>query len=160
MDRLTDLHYYVPRTSFVDHLYQQVCGDDLGKGGHYITVWAPRQTGKTRLLHRFVQELQAWFARLFPPVQTWGELSNLITAQNFSKPLILLLDEFDALAEPFINRFANESWWQRAPKKERGDTVPQLAEVIASPLHGVTPSLGQGTCPCTTKLAAALPLPG
>jgi predicted AAA+ superfamily ATPase len=29
---------------------QQLLGDDPNKGGHYITIWAPRQTGKTWIM--------------------------------------------------------------------------------------------------------------
>ncbi|MCP4108110.1 MAG: hypothetical protein GY749_21615, partial [Desulfobacteraceae bacterium] len=43
----TDLHYYVPRKELVDRAYTQLKGVIPDKGGHYITVWAPRQTGKT-----------------------------------------------------------------------------------------------------------------
>ena len=41
------LHYYAPRTALIDSVYNQLIGDDPSQGGHYITVWAPRQTGKT-----------------------------------------------------------------------------------------------------------------
>ena len=55
----TDLHYYVPRILLVDQLYQQLYGDAPNKGGHYITVWAPPQTGKTWLLQQVAQRLRA-----------------------------------------------------------------------------------------------------
>jgi len=45
-----ELHYYVPRQELVDGAFQQLLGDDPNKGGHYITVWAPRQTGKTWIM--------------------------------------------------------------------------------------------------------------
>ena len=163
----TDLHYYVQRTALVDHLYQQVCGDDPNKGGHYITVWAPRQTGKTWLLlqvvqrlratgafevailtlqsaksestdegvlHRFVQELQEWFGRPFAPVSSWGELASLFTERYFSKPLILIIDEFDALAEPFINQFANEF---RAIYTRRLNQADRTSGEKSNLLHGL-----------------------
>ena len=136
-----DLHYYAPRIALIDHAQNQLQGEDPTKGGHYITVWAPRQTGKSwvmrevikrvraeddfeigvislqsaktitdekRVLKLFVQRLQDRFERNFPLVQTWEELGVLFTSTYFSKPLILIIDEFDALQETFINRFANE----------------------------------------------------
>lgn len=132
---------YGPRTALIEQAYQQLIGENPEQGGHYITVWAPRQTGKTWLLQQVMQrlqsedqfevvmltlqfakeektdagvldvlvrELQYWFGRKFPAITTWKELSTLFSADHFSKPLILILDEFDALEEQFINKFANE----------------------------------------------------
>ena len=39
--------YYAPREALIAHALTQVRGEDPEAGGHYITVWAPRQTGKT-----------------------------------------------------------------------------------------------------------------
>ncbi|MEM7531861.1 MAG: hypothetical protein AAF639_06790, partial [Chloroflexota bacterium] len=111
------------------------------RGGHYITVWAPRQTGKSwttrqvikqvraegafeigvislqsaktindeqSVLELFVDRLGQSFRRDFPVIQKWTQISSLFTSDYFSKPVILVVDEFDALQEGFINRFANE----------------------------------------------------
>jgi len=53
-----ELHYYVPRQELIDGAIQQLLGDNPNKGGHYITVWAPRQTGKTRIMREVVLTLQ------------------------------------------------------------------------------------------------------
>jgi hypothetical protein len=45
-----ELHYYVPRQELVNFAYQQLLGKNPDKGGHYITVWASRQTGKTWIM--------------------------------------------------------------------------------------------------------------
>ena len=136
-----DLHYYAPRTALVEYAQNQLLGDDPTKGGHYITVWAPRQAGKSwvmrevirqvkaedefeigviniqsaktieddqYLLEVFVDKLQNVFNRDFPKIQRWAEILSLFTSRYFSKPVILIIDEFDALQENFINRFANE----------------------------------------------------
>ncbi|MCP4696847.1 MAG: hypothetical protein GY862_08355, partial [Gammaproteobacteria bacterium] len=42
-------HYHVPRLELADFAYRQLLGDP-DEGGHYITVWDPRQTGKTWLM--------------------------------------------------------------------------------------------------------------
>ncbi|VEN73021.1 conserved hypothetical protein [Candidatus Desulfarcum epimagneticum] len=42
-----DLHYYAPRTDLIDHGALELMGENPEKGGHYITVWGPRQTGKS-----------------------------------------------------------------------------------------------------------------
>ncbi len=45
-----DLHYYVPRTQLIDTACAQLVGENPDKGGHYITVWAPRQCGKSWIM--------------------------------------------------------------------------------------------------------------
>lgn len=138
----TKVHYYVPRTELVNQTYQQLRGEELEEGGHYITIWAPRQTGKTWLLQQVVEQFEAsddyhvailtmqsaksvktvagvleilitdlrnWFQRDDLPYLTeWQQLRTLFTAAYFDKPVILILDEFDALDTDLINGFANE----------------------------------------------------
>ncbi|MCP4129784.1 MAG: hypothetical protein GY754_02090 [bacterium] len=53
-----DLNYYAPRKELIDDAYQQLIGDTFEKGGNYITVWAPRQTGKTWLMQEVLFKLQ------------------------------------------------------------------------------------------------------
>ncbi len=55
----TDLHYYVPRQALVDFACQQLLGENPEKGGHYITVWAPRQRGKTWVMQQVMERLRA-----------------------------------------------------------------------------------------------------
>jgi len=130
-----ELHYYVPRQELVDGAIQQVLGDNPNKGGHYITIWAPRQTGKTWIMREVFFKLQQdkQFDAVFLPLQSLSNvtevnrvaqfiaqelmeklnLENLTinTLEDFhrlfkrdilSKPLILILDEFDGLAEPVL----------------------------------------------------------
>ncbi|MFZ4661329.1 MAG: hypothetical protein ACOYNY_30240 [Caldilineaceae bacterium] len=164
----TDLHYYVPRTVLVEQICQQVCGENPDKGGHYITVWAPRQSGKTWLLQQVAQQLhdadqfevailtmqsaksaekpenalqvlvtglRAWFERPdLPAITTWQELPTLFTAPYFKKPLILILDEFDALAPAFINAFANEF---RSIHTQRQNEHHKLSHEKSYLLHGL-----------------------
>ncbi len=136
----TNLHYYAPRTELIEKAYRQLTGEIPEEGGHYITVWAPRQTGKTWILQQVVKKirehgdfevgiltlqsaktetedegileilavkLEKWFGRKFPRIHSWKNLAELFTKELFEKPLILILDEFDALREDFINKFAN-----------------------------------------------------
>ena len=137
----TQVHYYAPRTELIDRAYRQLLGESSDEGGHYITVWAPRQTGKSSVmlevvkrlkgleqfevaiitlesakehtdeqtvLKIFIYELSAFLRRELPTIDSWQALPQLFTQQNFPKPLILIIDEFDALDNRFINRFASE----------------------------------------------------
>ena len=134
------LHYYAPRAELIKNAYARLMGEDPAEGGHYITVWAPRQCGKTWIMQEVVEKikktnkyevgilsmerakeekdekevlkilmekLQNVFAKSFPSIEKIKELPTLFTKQYFQKPIILILDEFDALEEVFINRFAS-----------------------------------------------------
>ncbi|MDM8560475.1 AAA-like domain-containing protein [Candidatus Parabeggiatoa sp. HSG14] len=125
-----ELHYYVPRQGLIDNAVQQLKGDNPDKGGHYITVWAPRQTGKTWIMQEVfstlkqnpqfdviilslqyiynvtdVNQVVQLIARELMEslnlkdltVNTLGDFHLLFKRENLSKPLILILDEFDSL---------------------------------------------------------------
>ncbi|MDM8514929.1 AAA-like domain-containing protein [Desulfobacterales bacterium HSG16] len=137
----TKLNYYAPRKRLIQYAYERLTGQNFEEGGHYITVWAPRQTGKTWIMQQvmqkikdsgefdvgivsmqsgktittdadildlFVKKLNKWFKKDLPAVNSWQNLSDLFVKKYFKKPVILILDEFDALGEDFINKFANE----------------------------------------------------
>ena len=137
----TDQHYYAPRTALIEHAYTQLIGENPLKGGHYITVWAPRQVGKSTVvlevskklkqsgefdvalitmegakyetdpavvLRIFLRELRYMLEKDLPTEITWEEFPALFTSAYFENPLILILDEFDALHESIINKFASE----------------------------------------------------
>jgi hypothetical protein len=133
-------HYHAPRHELITQTINQLIGD-REEDGHYITIWAPRQTGKTTIMHQVVAqikqrkdvhvgmislqsakndktdadvfntllyELAITFQKNFKPIKEWKDLSKLFSKDFFDKPLILIIDEFDALDEVFINQFANE----------------------------------------------------
>ncbi|MEM7532515.1 MAG: AAA-like domain-containing protein [Chloroflexota bacterium] len=153
-------------------------GNSVEGNGHYITVWAPRQAGKTwvmqevveqlrtsgefevgiitmqdakedksdeSVLETFVQELNNWFDRDFPDVTEWKQVKSLFTADYFSKPVILVIDEFDALAEVFINRFANaframyttRSNQRHLPSDEKSNLLHGLALIGVRSVLGI-----------------------
>ncbi|RLC10951.1 MAG: hypothetical protein DRI57_19620 [Deltaproteobacteria bacterium] len=136
----TDLHYHAPRTELIENVYRQLTGEP-GKGGHYLTVWAPRQTGKTWIMQQVMRKirmrgdfeagiitmqsarhettdegvldvlvgnLSRWFGTDFESITAWKHLHRLFSRAYFERPLILIIDEFDAIREDFINKFANE----------------------------------------------------
>jgi hypothetical protein len=137
----TNIHYYAPREELIELGYNHLLGEKLDYGGHYITVWAPRQTGKTWVMRqvirrlkqrgdfevaivamqsaktaksepevfdRFITQLRIGFGRDFPDITSWGDLTALFSSTYFDKPVILIVDEFDAMGDEFINKFANE----------------------------------------------------
>jgi len=162
-----DAHYYAPRTALIDFAYHQLLGENPERGGHYVTVWAPRQTGKTWIMQQALVRLQAldqydvaiislqsaksaqsaeevfqilvdqlnnWFGIGLPVIQSWSEVASLFTAEYFARPVILILDEFDALNETFINLFANEF---RAIYTSRNNQMTRKSGEKSCLLHGL-----------------------
>lgn len=135
----TKLHYYVPRQALIDTAVNHLVGEDPTRGGHYITVWAPRQRGKSWILQQAMWQLRrapryASFdvlkinlehlkmtpdvirtaqaimrdiceALALPPVeiQQLDDFYTLFRQDFLKQPLILILDEFDALASAAIS---------------------------------------------------------
>ena len=163
----TDLHYYVPRTGLIEKAYTRLLGEHPEKGGHYITVWAPRQSGKSWVmlqvteklktlqqfdiailtmesakqetsgeivLEIFCKELQRWFRRDLPIITSWNNFSDLFTPEYFSRPLILILDEMDALEETVINKFASEFRKMYTARLNEPDTPTHKKNYV---LHGL-----------------------
>jgi len=136
----TEEHYYAPRQTLIEKAYSQLVGENPVKGGHYFTVWAPRQTGKTWLMQEvaaqikrsgnfdagiitierakeeeeeravldvLIEKMQNAFSVSLPPLKRIKEIPSILTRKYFKNPVILILDEFDALEEKFINAFAS-----------------------------------------------------
>jgi hypothetical protein len=132
----TTLHYYAQRKELIDHAVLQLLGEYPDEGGHYITVWAPRQTGKSWTLNhalfklsknknfdvikvsvetmkmeedvgeiltyieeKIVRDLKKKSTRANTP----KKFEELFSKEALNKPLILIIDEFDALAEDAIS---------------------------------------------------------
>jgi hypothetical protein len=133
-----DLNYYADRQELIDGACQQLLGDDPNKGGHYITLWAPRQTGKTWIMQEALLKLQKdnKFDVVFLSLQNLSSVTDvnhiaqiisrkiikqlnlgksitidsldnfdlLFEREVLTKPLILILDEFDSLPESAITK--------------------------------------------------------
>src|SRR6056297_1961731 len=57
-------HFCVPRKGLVQECLEQMIGNP-DKGGHYFTIWAPRQTGKTWLMHQVKSRIEAEYKDKF-----------------------------------------------------------------------------------------------
>ncbi len=58
-------HFCVSREELVDQCARQLIGKPA-KGGHYFTIWAPRQAGKTWLSRQVKSEIEARAGDRFP----------------------------------------------------------------------------------------------
>jgi hypothetical protein len=63
-------NFCVPRRELVERCVGDLVGNP-DKGGHYFTIWAPRQTGKTWIMRRAIEEIRARYGERF----TVGALS-------------------------------------------------------------------------------------
>jgi hypothetical protein len=132
-------HFCVKRQELVTLGVNQLIGIP-DKGGHYFTIWAPRQCGKTWLMRQIKQEIARQYPEKFallnfslgklrgievsteqktdmiefpltlselleetlpgePDVSSWTDFRRLFSTKQglWDRPLILLLDEVDAL---------------------------------------------------------------
>jgi hypothetical protein len=165
-----DLHYYAPREGLINLALSQLLGELPDKGGHYVTVWGARQTGKTWLMQQALFRLQTeqQYARFtaakinlqhlksqqdvnkvvqavadevvkklaLPEVAIQGvDQFHLIFSRDIlKKPLILILDEFDALSEEAISSLVAVF---RNIYISRRDQFNQVTEEKDYLLHGV-----------------------
>ena len=48
-------HFCIERKELIERCFSQLIGKP-DKGGHYFTIWAPRQTGKTWLIRQVMKK--------------------------------------------------------------------------------------------------------
>ncbi len=63
-------HFSVPRLELVEQCLDFLV-DDPDKGGHCFTIWAPRQTGKTWLMHQVMRAVQQRHGYEISGVRWW-----------------------------------------------------------------------------------------
>lgn len=130
------LHYYAPREALIDRAYTHLMGEYPDEGGHFITVWAPRQCCKTwtmqqilfrlqkddrfdvlkinlenlksendapTILDTIAREIGDGLDKPFTGIDSRVRFQEIFKKDVLEKPLILILDEFDALGEEGIN---------------------------------------------------------
>jgi len=162
-----DINYYVPRIEIIEKAHQQLIGNTIEKGGHYYTVWAPRQCGKSWTLIQVLSQLQqderfyvakinmetvkgmpdikttykylinsmnGFFNMKLPIPATRDEFQLIFRKESFDKPLILILDEFDALEEHVINDLVSVF---RDIYQKRNDQAQKNAFEKDFVLHGI-----------------------
>jgi hypothetical protein len=92
-----DLHFCVPRTELVQSCVDQLVGAPE-KGGHYFTLWAPRQAGKTWLMRQAKAEIE----------RKWGDRFAVAT---MSVQGVIMRD--DDPPEAFLEKVPRLLWESR-----------------------------------------------
>ncbi len=165
----TKLHYYAPREELIKRACIQLIGENPteGEGGHYITIWAPRQCGKTwvmqQVLFRLKKEAQFDVLKInlehlkyeentgkvmeviskeigeglnknFTRINTQAKFQEIFKKGVLAKPLILILDEFDALSEKAVHTVVSAF---RNIHIKRTDEMTRTTEQKSYLLHAV-----------------------
>lgn len=89
-------HFCVQRQALIATGVQQLIGSPDEEGGHYFTIWAPRQTGKTWLMTRIQEEILQQYPEKFTLFNfSLGGLRgmNFTPSENFPKDFADLLEE-------------------------------------------------------------------
>lgn len=60
-----DLHFAVKRDALVDRCVEELVGERPDKGGHYFTLWGPRQTGKTWIMRQALKSIRERYGDRF-----------------------------------------------------------------------------------------------
>ena len=177
----TDLHFHAPRTALVDRVLAALAGGGApGNGGGYITVWAPRQRGKSWIvgeavrrlrgdaryrgmdvvatsvehlkterdpgvvIGRIASEIATALGVHAGPIRSADEFRHGLQAEPGSKPLVLVLDEFDALPaeaiEGIVGVFRHIHGHRRLQAGRPGGEMDYRLHGVA--LIGVRGSLG------------------
>lgn len=169
-------NFYVPRKELLQKAYDNLVGKHPDEGGHYFTVWASRQCGKSWLLRELFWQLRKderyHVAKLeleilkttgdimesaryiiselnetahihLPLPETMLEFEQCFTDKYLDRPLLLILDEFDALDEGVIGKLVSSFrniYLKRKGAEETGEDKRYLLHGAA--LIGVRSVLG------------------
>ena len=60
----TKKHFFVPRTQLIEACLNYIV-DEPDEAGHYFTIWAPRQTGKTWIMNQVKDEIKKRYSNKF-----------------------------------------------------------------------------------------------
>ena len=80
------IHFCVPRTEFIENAITQLVGENGEDFGHYFTVWAPRQTGKTWLMRRVKEEIEKRYGDRF--ICGFMSMQGVVMEENSSKEFL------------------------------------------------------------------------
>ena len=105
-------HFCVKREELVNHCIEQLVGNPE-KGGHYFTIWAPRQTGKTWLMRQALQEIPKRYGGQFTMFHfSLGRLRGMSESPPVESVKRGLPDEFGELLESVLPGHPHVTSWK------------------------------------------------
>jgi len=108
-----DRNFYAPREALIERGLTRLVGEISTDGGHYITIWAPRQrqfdvayigleslkmTTDVSEIINYITEKISVALQIELSATTLNEFEAIFSRDTLQKPLILMLDEFDVLS--------------------------------------------------------------
>jgi hypothetical protein len=114
-------HFCVQRQALIATGVQQLIGQPEEKSGHYFTIWAPRQTGKTWLMRQIEQAISQQYPEEFSLLNfSLGGLRGMEEETNFPRAFGRLLNT-ELPSHPQVNNWddfrqlfsKNEGLWDR-----------------------------------------------
>ena len=122
------------KTWIMQQAVRQIKKNDMFEVGFISLQSAKTQKSDKGVLRIFIKKLKQCLKIDLPEVQEWDELSDILSQNYLNKPLILIIDEFDAIDENFINKFANEFRDMHISRQNEVDTKSQDKFCL---LHGL-----------------------
>ncbi len=108
-------HFCIPRQALIAKGVEQLIGQPK-KGGHYFTIWAPRQTGKTWLMRKIKQAISQQYPEEFTLLNfSLGGLRGMEEETNFPVAFSRLL-KTNFPSHPQVNNW--EDFCQLFSKKK------------------------------------------
>ncbi|RKZ45756.1 MAG: hypothetical protein DRR00_25825 [Candidatus Parabeggiatoa sp. nov. 3] len=101
-------HFCVQRKALIATGVQQLMGSPEEKSGHYFTIWAPRQTGKTWLMRRIKQEILQQYSDEFTVLNfSFGALRGMSSPEKSTDfpPALSRLIQKSLPKKPFVKNW-------------------------------------------------------
>jgi len=105
-------HFCVPRQALVAQCVEQLI-DNPEKGGHYFTIWAPRQTGKTWLMRQVKQAIAQQYGEQFAVFNfSFGNLRGMSFEADIPWNTIDLPEAFSGVLRSALPNKPNVKTWE------------------------------------------------
>lgn len=111
----TEQNYFAPREALIQKVYSRLMGENPEDNGYYITVWAPRQTGKTWVMQEVVKKIKSsgnFDVVMFSMETLKHQESDKILLKNFVRELSLftgktfpIINDWDDLPSLFTKKY-------------------------------------------------------
>jgi len=116
-------HFAVPRSELVEQCVLQLIGQPNEPGGHYFTIWGPRQTGKTWIMRQAMKAIRERYGDRF--IVGAITLQSIVEGDEAKRPLRSFLEQTpDLFGEGFDLKIGdapkNYADWRKLFEKNAG----------------------------------------
>ena len=90
-------HFAVERRELVNQCVEQLVGTPEERGGHYFTIWGPRQTGKTWVMRQAIKAIRERYGDEF--IVGTMNLQSVADGNDTKRPIATFLIEVPILIQ-------------------------------------------------------------